>query len=57
MMIRQCSNCKYAYSKCHDRMKEHNKNSMYQTACCNHWESNEPKKKEEDKDKKKKGWW
>jgi hypothetical protein len=52
IVIRQCSNCKYAYSRCHDEMKKHSMN-----ACCNHWESNEPKKKEEDKDKKKKGWW
>jgi hypothetical protein len=49
-MIRQCSNCKYAYERCHDEMKKQNEDSMRYIPCCNFWEP------EEDKDKKK-GWF
>jgi len=49
-MIRQCSNCKYAYEKCHMQAKESG-----DTLACNFWEDADDK----DKDKKdeKKGWW
>lgn len=50
-MIKQCSNCKHAYEKCHMQAKE-----WGNTLACNFWESDEPEKKE-DKDKKNKGWF
>jgi hypothetical protein len=53
-MIKQCSNCKYAYEECHMRAKE-----IGDTLACNFWKpQDEPRKDYKKKPEKKyKSWW
>jgi hypothetical protein len=56
-MIRQCSNCKHAYSQCHDEMKKQDETSMRYIPCCAYWESDEDNKNKKEENKGKKGRW